>query len=144
MSQDPRLTDNKALICRLHEEVWNRGDVRAVDDIYAATFVAHYPGMPQWEGPDGVRRVVAGIRRAFPDWHEDVQDVIAQRDRVVTRFISTGTHLGPFRGIAPTGRRVTVAETAVFRVAGGKVVEQWGALDTLGMLQQLGVVAAIA
>lgn len=77
-------------------------------------------------------------RISFPDWNEKVDDVIAEGDRVVVRFTSTGTHLGEFEGIAPTGKKVRIQEVAIFRLADGKIVEQWGVPDLHGLLQQLG------
>ena len=66
-----------------------------------------------------------------------MDDIVAEGDRVVIRFTSTGTHRGAFAGIAPTGRKVTIQEVAIFRVVGGKIVEQWGQPDLNGLLEQL-------
>jgi len=75
----------------------------------------------------------------FPDFAEHVEDVIVEGDRVVTRFTASGTHLGPYRGLAPTGRSMQMAEMALFRIAGNRIVEKWGLMDRLGMLDLLGI-----
>ncbi|MBI1178157.1 hypothetical protein GC207_12045, partial [bacterium] len=81
---------------------------------------------------------VRSHRISFPDWHERVDDIVAEGDRVVIRFTSTGTQLGEFQGIAPTGRKVSIQEVAIFRVVDSKIVEQWGMPDIQGLMQQLG------
>jgi predicted ester cyclase len=134
--------DHKRLILRLHD-VWNTGNLDDVETVYAPDFVAHFPPsseFPERRGLDWVRRGILRIREAFPDWHEEVADLIAEGDRVVSRYISRGTHQGTFWQIPPTGRRVEVGEISIFRVAGGKVLEQWCSIDELGRLQQLGAI----
>lgn len=106
---------------------------------YASEFVGHHPGAPDWIGLESVKLIVRMTRDAFPDFTETIEDVVAEADRVVTRFTSTGTHLGALRGLAPTGRRIWMAEMAIFRVARGRIVEKWGLFDRLGMVQQLGI-----
>jgi ketosteroid isomerase-like protein len=132
--------DNTATVLRQHHELWSKGHVGLVDELYTQDFIGHHPGEPDWTGPESVKLSVTTIREAFPDFAETVEDVVAAGDRVVTRFTSSGTHLGELGGIAPTGRRMAMSEMAIFRLAGGRIVEQWGQLDRLGMFQQLGVV----
>jgi predicted ester cyclase len=74
-----------------------------------------------------------------PDWHEQVVDVFGSGDRVASRYVSTGTHKGTFWGIEPTGRRIEIQEISIFRIADGRIVEQWCMFDDLARLQQLGV-----
>jgi len=133
------LEQAKVLVLRHHDEVWTRGNIDAVDEIFAPDFVGHHPGQPDWVGPDAVKQAVVNARAAFPDFAEHVEDVIVEGDRVVTRFTASGTHLGPYRGLAPTGRRMQMAEMAVFRIAGNQIVEKWGLMDRLGMLSLLGL-----
>jgi steroid delta-isomerase-like uncharacterized protein len=135
--------ENKAVVLRHHEQIWSKGHVDAVDDCYAADFVGHHPSGPDWIGRESVKLAVRMMHETFPDFAESVEDVIAEGDRVVTRFTSSGTHRGELGGIAPTGRRMSMAEFAVFRLAGGRIVEKWGLIDRLGMYQQLGVVPAV-
>ena len=133
-------SQGKDLVLRHHEEVWSKGNLDAVDELYAPDFVGHHPRMPDWVGPEAVKQAVQTMRGAFPDFTESVEDVIGEGDRIVTRFTSSGTHLGMLRGIAPTGKRIAMAEIGIFRVAGGKIAEKWGLFDRLGMFQELGVV----
>jgi steroid delta-isomerase-like uncharacterized protein len=128
----------KTLVLRHHDEVWSRGVLSAVDEIYAPEFVGHHPGQPDWIGPERVKDVVIVTRHAFPDFAESVEDVVAEGDRVVTRFTASGTHQGAFRGVAPTGKRINIAEMAIFRVSGDRIVEKWGLIDRFGLFEQLG------
>jgi steroid delta-isomerase-like uncharacterized protein len=128
------------LVKRLHE-LWNTGEIERIGEVYAADFVAHFPPSsehPRREGLAGVRMGITRVRTAFPDWFEHVEDLIHAGDKVVTRYTSTGTHRGPFWGIAPTGRAVSVAEISIYRIANGRVAEQWCLVDELARLQQLG------
>jgi steroid delta-isomerase-like uncharacterized protein len=128
------------LVHRLHD-IWNTGNLDLIDSVYAKTFVAHWPTsseVPERHGSDGIRFGVKRIRRAFPDWHEEVLDVFGSGDRVASRYLSTGTHGGTFWGIEATGRRIEIQEISIFRVKGGRVVEQWCMFDELARLQQLG------
>ena len=129
------------LIHSLHE-IWNTGDLELIDRVYAPDFLAHWPAsseVPERRGIDGIRFGVTRIRTAFPDWHERVLDVFGSGDKVASRYVSTGTHQGKFWGIEPTGRRVEIEEISIFRIAGGRVAEQWCMFDELARLQQLGV-----
>ena len=130
----------RALVRRLHD-LWNTGDLAAVEDVYAPDFVGHFPPsshLPERTGADGAREGITRIKAAFPDWHEAIEDMVTEGNKVVTRYTSTGTHRGEFRGIAPTGRKITVPEISIYRVARGKVAEQWCLLDDLGRLRQIG------
>lgn len=132
--------DARTVVLRQHDEVWSRGNLDAVNALYAHDFVGHHPGRPDWMGREGVKLMVWTTRAAFPDFHESVEDVVVDGDRVVTRFTASGTHLGTLAGVSATGRRMTMPEIAVFRVAEGQIAEKWGVLDRLAMFQQLGVV----
>ena len=128
---------NKSVVLRSEEELWSKGNLAAADELYSPNFVCHFVIGPEWRGVKGIQDIVAQHRRSFPDWHEHVDDIIAEGDKVVIRFTSTGTQEGEFAGIAPTGKRVTIQEMAIFRLADGKIVEQWGMPDLHGLLQQL-------
>jgi len=130
----------KSLIDRLHL-IWNTGDLAAVPDVYSADFVVHWPGSsgaPVSRGHAGIEKAIRETRSAFPDWHERIVDMIIDGDRVVTRYVSTGTHEGDYRDIAATGRRVEIDEVSIFRIEDGKVAEQWCMVDELTFLRQLG------
>ena len=121
---------NKAVVRRLWEEVWNRADLAVADQIFDAAYAAHEKGS------------VPVIRAAFPDSHHTIEDLIAEGDKVVTRFTWRGTHRGEFMGVPPTGRHVAVGGIWIHRVEDGRIVEgrEWGQLDWLGLLRQLGAV----
>lgn len=129
------------LVRTLHE-IWNTGALDRIEEVYAPNFIAHWPAsseVSERSGLDGVRFGVMRIREAFPDWREDVQDVFGDGNKVASRYVSTGTHRGPFWGLSPTGRRIEMQEMSIYRIAGGRVAEQWCMFDELARLQQLGV-----
>ena len=126
----------------LHD-IWNTGDVSAIEKVYAEDFVAHWPPsseIPERRGLDGIRLGVARIRCAFPDWHEEVLDLFASGGKVASRYVSRGTHRGVYWGIEPTGCHIEVEEISIFTCGpDGRVVEQWCLIDELARLQQLQV-----
>lgn len=134
---DSDISRNKNVVLRLHSRLFSEGDIDICDEIYAPDFVCHFLIGPDWHGPEGVKEHVTALRDAFPDWHEVVEDIIAESDMVVTRFTSYGTQTGEFQGIAATGRHVKVREVAIFRFSNGKIAEQWGFPDIAGMRAQL-------
>jgi predicted ester cyclase len=130
--------DNKALMRRFIEEVWNQGNLAAADELFHPQ--ATSPSAPQLApGPEGVRAIAGQFRSAFPDFHMTIEDLISEEDIVVGRFLQGGTHQGELFGIAPTGRTVQFSEVGILRIAGGKVVESWYETDLMGLMQQLGV-----
>ena len=131
------LEQNKAIVRRLGEEVWNNGDLAVVDELVAPDFVGYGPGKRTTRGPERLKQTVLRMRTAFPDLHFTVEDELAIGDKVVTRWTGRGTHQGEWRGIAPTGKYVTLAGIAIRRIAGGKIVERWVNTDQLGMITQL-------
>lgn len=132
---------NKMLVRRAIEEVWNQGNFDLVDELIASDLVIHLPAPGQEvRGPEGVKQFYGMLRAAFPDIHFTINDQIAEGDRVVTRWTAQGTHTGEYRGIPPTGRQFKVTGIDIDRVAGSKVVECWPIEDDLGLLQQLGLV----
>ena len=132
--------ENKAIFRRYVEEVGNEGNLDLVDEIFS-DYASHQPdGSVLERGPEDVKRFMGEFRSAFPDFHTTIEDQIAEDDKVVTRWTMRGTHEGEFRGIAPTGKQITVTGIGIFRFSDGKVVESWDNFDQLGMMQQLGVV----
>jgi predicted ester cyclase len=132
--------ENKALMRRIPEEVFNRGALGVVDEVMAADFVEHVPAMPGLPtGVAGVKAIAAAMREAFPDFRYTVEDEMAEGDRVMHRVTGRGTMTGSLMGMPPTGRQATWTEIHIGRVAGGKVVEHWAAFDMFGMMQQLGL-----
>lgn len=128
---------NIDVVLRAHHEVWNQGKYDVINEIYAEDYQCHFICGLETVGQEGVREFISDHRKSFPDWTERVMDIVADGDRVVTRYISTGTHEGEFQGIAATGRKITISEVSIHRVLNGKIVEQWGFPDGLSHIQQL-------
>jgi steroid delta-isomerase-like uncharacterized protein len=132
-------TENKALVRRWFEEVWNKGRVQAIDEMMAAGCVIHGLG-PDLRGPDGFKPFHASYRDAFPDVKVTVDDIVSEGSIVATRWSGTGTHRGNGLGFPATGRSANFTGMSFVRIGNGKIVEGWNNFDQLGMLQQLGVV----
>jgi steroid delta-isomerase-like uncharacterized protein len=132
-------TENKALVRRWFEEVWNKGRAAAVDEMLASHAAIHGLG-DDLQGPAGFKPFHAAYRNAFPDVSLQIDDIVAEGDIVAARWSGTGTHRGDGLGFAATGKHVRFTGMTFVRVQGGKLVEGWNNFDQLGMLQQLGVV----
>ena len=135
--------DNKALVRRAIEEVWNQGNVALVDDLYAPNVVYHNPGVVDVHTREDFKRLVTAFRSAFPDFQMTIEDLIAEGDRVGFRYTFRGTNTGDFVMPMPlpaTGKQVTMTGIALDRLAGGKFVEILDMSDSLGLLQQLGLI----
>jgi predicted ester cyclase len=131
---------NKAIVHRLADEVWKKGNIAVADGIFAADFIGHIPGMPDISGSEGVKGFIEMIRAALPDVCWAVEDDVAEGDKVVTRYTVSGTHQGDLMGIPPTGKRVMYMAMSINRFANDRIAEFWGVSDMMGMMQQLGVV----
>jgi steroid delta-isomerase-like uncharacterized protein len=134
---------NKALVRRVLEEVWDKGNYALVDELVARDYLGH-SGAPGAEthGREGYKRFFATQRNAFPNIKYEIDDQIAEGDKVVTRWTARATHEGEFRGIPPTGKPGTVTGMTIFRIADGNILECWTNMDELGMMQQLGLLSA--
>jgi steroid delta-isomerase-like uncharacterized protein len=129
---------NKTMVRRVFEEGINNNDPTVFDQVIGPSYVNHDMPAPA-PGIEGFKQVIAAFIAAFPDMRVAVEDVLADGDRVASRGEMTGTHRGAFMGIPATGKQVRVAYQDIWRVADGKLVENWVRLDMLGMMQQLGV-----
>ena len=133
--------ENKALVRRFLEEAFNKGNLGVVDEICASDYVLHDPASPEEiRGPEGIKGFVQMYRSAFPDSHITLEDLIAEGDKVVSRWTARGTHQGELFGIPPSGNQVEVSGITISRFEGGKFVEDWSNSDTLGLMQQIGAV----
>ena len=140
------IEQDKALIRRFVEELFNHGNMGIVGEIFAPDFVEREqlpPGLP--EGREGVIVLTTMLRNAFPDFKATIEDIIAEGDKVVIRMTWNGTHTGgEFMGIPATGKKVSIGVIDIIRIAGGKLVEHWGQMDSMLMMQQLGAIPAPA
>jgi steroid delta-isomerase-like uncharacterized protein len=134
--------ENKAIMNRLMEEVLNKKNLAAADEIVAEDFVELDPLPGQEQGREGLKQILSMFFAAFPDLRWTVEEQIAEGDKVVSRFTWRGTHRGEFLGISPTGGQVTVKGVVIDRVVEGQFVESRILMDNLGMMQQLGVIPA--
>ncbi len=122
---------NKAVGRRWMDEVLNKRDLVAADEIYPSDVADHYHSGPP-------RAFIPRLETALPDFHFTTDDLFAgEDDKVVVRFTFRGTHAGEFAGIAPTGNVISFEGIAIMRIAGGKIREFWEQADIAGMMQQL-------
>jgi steroid delta-isomerase-like uncharacterized protein len=132
--------ENKA-VARRFLEIFETGDLDALDEILAPDAVDHDPYNPYGrEGLEGAKKTVAMYRQAFPDVHFEVEEQIAEGDKVATRWTGTGTHEGELMGMQPTGKKASVTGITIDRIEGGKIVEGWTNWDTLAMMQNIGAI----
>jgi steroid delta-isomerase-like uncharacterized protein len=121
--------------------VWEEGNIGLVDELVAPDYVNHNPGIPgQPESPEGIKAVVSMFRGGMPDLRVNIDDMIAEGDRVAVRYKIEGTHEGELFGVPPTGRRLSIESCTVEQVSDGKIREHWRVTDTLDMMQQLGAI----
>ena len=132
--------NGKALVQRFNDEVWGKGNLDVVYEIFASDYIRHdlRPGNPL-PGPDGQRKIAADFRAAFPDLQTAIDFMIEEGEFVVSRWAAEGTHTGIWNDIAPTGKRIRFCGVNIYRIRNGKVIELWNHRDDLGVMQQLGV-----
>ena len=137
--------ENKANARRFYDEVCNKGNLDLLDELADPNTVAHQADGNDIRGHEALKQFVKMYYTAFPDLRFTVEDQVAEGDKVVTRWLAEGTHNGELMGIAPTGKHVAgVTGISIDRYSGGKFVESWRNWDTLGLMQQLGVIRALA
>jgi steroid delta-isomerase-like uncharacterized protein len=129
--------ENKAVICRLYEEVWNQHNPEAADEFVTPDVFTRDMVPEHQHGIDGYKHLVRWMHTAFPDLCIDIEDIITEGDKVATFVTFSGVHTGSLRDLAPTGRQVSVCHTHWFRLGNGKVVETWSVRDDLEMMQQI-------
>ncbi len=134
--------ENKVMYRRLIEEGFNRGNDAVIDEVLSPDFVEHEPLPVQATGREAVKQFFAMMRSAFPNFRMTIEDMIGEGDIVVARAIMRATNSGPFMGMPPTGKQVSMEFIDLVRFADGKIVEHWGVGDNLGLMQQLGLVPA--
>ena len=131
--------ENKAVARRFYEEVFNQHRVDAIDQVCTPDFIDHSPMPGQAAGSQGLQDVFAMFIGAFPDMHVTIEEMIAERDLVVSRITVTGTHSGEIMGAPATGKRVTFHGMDMIRVRDGKASEVWHEGDDMMVLMELGV-----
>jgi predicted ester cyclase len=129
---------NKVLYRSLMDEVWNRRDLSAVDRYLTSDFIEHNKNLPA--GLAGRKQFVTAVLAAFSDYHAEVEEVMAEGDKIVARVQWTGTQDGPFQGRPPTHRKLRFWTADFFRVENGKLAEHWDVVDSLPRAIALGLV----
>jgi steroid delta-isomerase-like uncharacterized protein len=129
----------EAVVRRFYEQMNNERKNDLAHELFAADHRLHDPQSSAEDGPNGVAAEVA-IYQDSVDGHWDIEEIFSAGDRVVVRWTGTGTHVGELNGIPPTGKAVRVDAISIHRIADGKIAETWQVWDTLGFLQQIGVV----
>jgi len=144
MAIDERQTmDNKQIVQRFMEECWNQGKMESIRELMASGCNFHDPVFPGLtSGVDNMKRHIEMCRSGFPDLKATVDDTIAERNEVVHHWTVRGTHKGPFLGMPPTNRTATVTGTTIYRIEGGKIVEEWSDWNLMSLMQQLGISTA--
>jgi steroid delta-isomerase-like uncharacterized protein len=121
---------NKVLARRIVEEMWNTRNLQVIDEVYD----------PQAFNHTTVKQFVMGMLAAFPDLHITIENQLAEGDLVATRYITDGTHQGPFEGLPATGKHLNMMGIEMHRFINGKLVQLWNVFDRLSLLQQMGVI----
>lgn len=137
-----RTENNKAAIRKFVDEVINQNRMERMEDLVVEDFVELDPMPGQRQGREGLKEVIGAMRAAFPDMHWVVEEMVAEEDKVVTRFTWTGTHRGTFLGVPATGRSVKVKGVAIDQLESCKLSYSRLMMDSLGIMQQLGAVPA--
>lgn len=133
--------ENRDVIRRAYEELWNERNVGVVGELVAEDFLNHAAPPGKQRGRQGLKDVVRMFEGAFPDFRYEVEDVISEGDKVAVRDVFRGTHQGDFMGVPATGNRVNMEAIHIYRLSEGKLAEHWVARDDLGMMRQLGAVS---
>ena len=142
MSQEEK---NKAVLQRFWEEVWDKGELDVVDEIFHEKFVDHglAPGLTK-QGPEGAKEAVMQFRNGIPDLYLKWHDMVAEGDKVLSLWEAGGTHTGPLKGghgtIPPTGKKAVIYGFTLNRLEDGRIIDAWDNFDMMGMLQQLGII----
>ena len=129
------LEENKEIVCRFIE-AYNNRNLDLIDDFVAPDYVDHTNKVCR----EGLKQLFAMGLNAFPDWHETIEDIIAEGDKVWVRLAYTGTHKGEFMGLAPTGKKIKSKAVDIYRIVNGKLAEYWNVTDNVNILKQTGAI----
>jgi steroid delta-isomerase-like uncharacterized protein len=131
---------NKDIARRFMDECWSEGRLEAIPELVSENCSIHDPVFPSLPaGADSMKRHISTCRSGFPDLKFNIEDTVAERNEVVLHWTARGTHKGQFLGMAPTNKQATVSGTSIFRIDGGKIVEQWADWNLMSLMEQLGM-----
>ncbi len=140
--KNSNLEENKAIVQRYVDEIQNKHNLDAIEDIFSSDFIDHmdsFGGL--FQGLDGLKRGYSHQLTAFPDIQMTVHELIAEGDKVVVYKTGTGTHCEEYNGIPATGKKIKFTNVYIFRIKDKKIAEYWGLFDENGVKRQLGVIA---
>lgn len=132
------IEQNKAIVRRYLEEAWNKRNVGIIDELMAPTYARYVSASAAPLNREGLKQRITTFHRALPDLRLTIDDMIAEKDEVVFRITIRGTHQGELMGVPPTGKQVTMTAIDIARFEDGKIVEHWGQMDALGLMEQIG------
>lgn len=130
------LEKNKEVVLKYHK-VWNEGKFENLNDILTSDFVCHYLTSEEWTGIEDAKKAISDWRTLFPDWNEEIVDIIQEKDKVVTRYKATATHTRTYEGIDSTGAKIEIYEVSIYRISNGKIAEQWCFPDDPSIKKQI-------
>ena len=140
--KNSNLEENKAIVQRYVDEIQNKHNLDAIEDIFSSDFIDHmdsFGGL--FQGLGGLKRGYSNLLTAFPDLQMTVQKLIAEDDKVVVYKTGTGTHCEEYNGIPATGKKIEFTNIYIFRIKDKKIAEYWGLFDDYGVKRQLGVLS---
>ena len=136
--------DNKAIVRRLYEEVWNKRRLELVDEIISPSHALHDPNLTDSSvGPDAYKRQVSRFISGIPDLRFTIEDIVDEKEKLAVAWTISGTHTGEFMGIPATNKKVYVEGITINHIVDGKIMDSYISWDTFGMMQQLGAVPAL-
>ena len=133
------VTENKSIVRRLYEEVWNKRKLDVVNELISPSHTLHDASVsgPQI-GPDAYKKKVIRFTKAFPDLHFAIEDIISEEDKLVVCWMISGTHKGEYEGIPPTDKRICVDGITISYIGNEKILDSYVSWDALGLMRQLG------
>jgi steroid delta-isomerase-like uncharacterized protein len=135
--------DNRAIILRLYEEVWNKRKIELIKEIISPSHALHAPNISGSSmGPEAYKRQLLLFVAGYPDLQFTIEDTIAEKDKVVACWTITGTHKGDFMGVPATNKKVSVDGVTIHHLTNGKIMDSYSNWDALGMMQQLGAISS--
>ncbi len=134
--EDNSKEDHRNLVVQYHD-IWNSGETEKLNEVLSTDFMGHYLSDGTWNGIAGVTNEINDWKQIFPDWNEEIVDVIVENDKVVTRYKATGTHSATYEGIDATGTKIEIYEVSIYRIKDGKIAEQWCFPDDISLKKQL-------
>jgi len=133
--------NNQKIIESYFKEVWNKGKLDLLDNLITADYINHSPSTPNPPpGPEGLKPIIAEMRRGIPDLNYEIKDLVVTREKAVARVLMTGTHTGELWGIKPTGKKIHVNQINIEHFRNGRIAEHWRVTEELNLMKQLGVV----